>query len=141
MQRAGLSDFLADRATSRVEKWMLTEQRKAYKWSGGLSRSSWWLVARNDDGQLEVLTLDGGDTLPVFSGEDEAELFLCLRETHGWEAHESSAEELVFVLSGPSSQAGLVALDPSVELFDARAGGSPGLSREGFLEWIVSRSL
>ena len=141
MQRAGLSDLLADRATSRMEKRVLTEQRKAYKWSGGLSRSSWWLVARNDDGQLEVLTLDGGDTLPVFSGEGEAELFLCLRETHGWEAHESSAEELVFVLSGPSSQAGLVALDPSVELFDARAGGSPGLSREGFLEWIVSRSL
>jgi hypothetical protein len=141
MQRTGRSDLLADRATSRMEKRVLTEQRKAYKSSGGISRSSWWLVARNDDGQLEVFTLDGGDTLPVFSGEGEAELFLWLRETHGWEAHESSAEELVFVLSGPSSQAGLVALDPSVELFDARAGEAPGLSREGFLEWIVYRSL
>ena len=119
----------------------MTEQRKAYRWSGGLSRSSWWLVARNNDGPLEVFTLDGGGTLPVFSGEGEAELFLWLRETHGWEARESSAEELVFVLSGPSSRAGLVNLDPSTEIFDGQAAESPGLSREDFLEWIVSRSL
>jgi hypothetical protein len=119
----------------------LTEQKKAHRWSDDLSRSSWWLVARNDDGALEVFTLGGGDTLPVFSGEGEAELFLWLREAHGWKAHESSAEELVFVLSGPSSRAGLVALDPSVDIFDGRAAGSLGLSREDFLEWIVYRSL
>jgi len=45
------------------------------------------------------------------------------------------------VLSGPCSRAGLVVLDPSVEIFDARAPGSLGSSREDFLEWIVSRSL
>jgi hypothetical protein len=143
MQRAGRSYLLAGRATSRTEKRVLTEERKAYEWSGGLSRSSWWLVARNDDGPLEVFTLDGGDTLPVFSGEGEAGLFLWLREEceHGWEVHESSADELVFVLSGPCSRAGLVALDPSIEVFDGRAAGSLGLSCEDFLEWIVSRSL
>lgn len=54
---------------------MLTGQREAYRRSSSLSRSFWWLVARNVNGPLEVLTLDGGDTLPVFSGEDEAELF------------------------------------------------------------------
>jgi len=47
----------------------------------------------------------------------------------------------VFVLSGPCSRAGLVVLDPSIEVFDGRAAGSLGLSREDFLEWIVSRSL
>ena len=122
---------------------MLTEQRKAYRRSSGPSRSSWWLVARNDDGPLEVLTLDGGDTLPVFSGEGEAELFLWLREAreYGWEVHESSAEDLASVLSGPRSRVGLVALDPSTEIFDAQVAQSPGLSREDFLEWIVSRSL
>ena len=122
---------------------MLTEGIKAYRRSSALLRSSWWLVARNGDGQLEVLTLDGGDTLPVFSGEGETELFLWLREAreYGWKAHESSAEELVFVLSGPRSHVGLVALDPSTEIFDGQVPQSLGLSREDFLEWIVSRSL
>jgi hypothetical protein len=121
---------------------MLTEEKKAYRRSGGPSRSSWWLVARND-GPLEVLTLDGGATLPVFSGEGEAEMFLWLREARefGWEVHESSAEELALVLSGPRSRVGLVALDPSTEIFDGQVAQSPGLSREDFLEWIVSRSL
>jgi hypothetical protein len=131
------------RATSRTEKRVLTEYRKAYKWSSGLSRSSWWLVARGGDGPLEVFTLDGGDTLPVFSGKGEAGLFLWLREArqHGWEVFETPAEELVAVLCGRYSHADLVALDPSIEIFD---GGDPvllGLSREDFLEWIVSRSL
>jgi hypothetical protein len=143
MQRTGRSDLLAGRATSRTEKRVLTEQRKAYDWSGGLSRSSWWLVARNDDGPLEVFTLDGGDTLPVFSGEGEAELFLWLREEreHGWEVRQSSAEELVFVLSGPCSRVDLVTLDPSAGIFDGQAAGFPGLGREEFLIWIVSRNL
>jgi hypothetical protein len=119
---------------------MLSEKRKAYRRSSGLLRSSWWLVAKND-GRLEVLTLDGGDTLPVFSGEGEAGLFLWLREAreHGWEAHESSAEELAFVLTGPFSHAGLVALDPTIEIFDGDNAGF--LSREDFLEWLVSRGL
>ncbi len=122
---------------------MLTEERKAYRRSGDTLRSSWWLVARNDDGPLEVLTLDGGDTLPVFSGEGEAELFLWLREEreYGWEVHESSAEELAFVLSGPCSRAGFVALDPSIEIFDDQVAQSLVLGREDFVEWIVSRSL
>jgi hypothetical protein len=141
MRHASLSDLLAGRAKRRTEKVVLTEQRKTYRWSGGLSRSSWWLVARNDEGPLEVFTLEGEDTLPVFSGEGEAELFLWLREEHGWEVHQSSAEELVFVLSGPCSHAGLVVLDPSAEMFDGQAAGFSGLGREDFLEWIVSRSL
>jgi hypothetical protein len=129
--------------SSRTEWRMVTEHKKAYKHSSGLSRSSWWLVARNGNGPLEVLTLDSGDTLPVFSGEGEAGLFLWLREARlrGWEVHESSAEELVFVLSGPCSRAGLVILDPSIEIFDGHAVESLGLRREDFLEWIVSRSL
>jgi hypothetical protein len=143
MQRAGRSDLLAGRATSRREKRVLTEQREAYRWSGGLSRVSWWLVARNDEGSLEVLTLDGGDTLPVFSGEGEAELFLWLREEreHGWKVQQSFADELVFVLSGPCSRVGLVALDPSAEIFEGQAAEFSGLGREKFLVWIVSRSL
>ena len=142
MQYASLSDLLGGRATSNTERRASTEQRRAYRWPGGLSRSSWWLVARND-GPLEVFTLDGGETLPVFSGEGEAELFLWLREEreHGWEVRQSSAEELVFALSGPCSHAGFVALDPSAEIFDGQEAGAPGLDREQFLECLVSRGL
>ena len=143
MQRAGRPDLPAGRATSSREKRVVTEQRRAYRWSGGLSRSSWWLVAKNDGGPVGVLTLDEGDTLPVFSGEGEAELFLWLRgeDQRGWGVHQSSAEELVFVLSGPLSHAGLVVLDPSTEIFDGRDAELPGLGREVFLEWIVSKDL
>ncbi len=131
---------LVGRATSRTEKRVLTERRKAYEWSSALSRSPWWLVVRDDDSSFEVLTLDGGDTLPVFSGEGEAGLFLWLRGAleHGWEVHESRAEELVFLLSGPCSRAELVAIDPSVEILDDE---NARLSREDFLEWIVSSGL
>jgi hypothetical protein len=143
MQRASRSDLLTGRTKCSTEKRASAEHRRAFRWSGGFSRSSWWLVARNDEGLLEVLTLNGGNTLPVFSGEGEAGLFLWLREghEHGWEVHESSAEELVFVLSGPCSRTGLVALDPSAEIFDGRAVGFPGQDREEFLEGIVSRGL
>jgi len=99
---------------------VLTEE--VYKSSDRLSRSSWWLVAKNDGGSLEVLTLDGGNTLPVFSGEGETRLFLWLKQAHehGWEVRKSSAGELASVLCGPCSHARLVALDPSMEILDEK---------------------
>ena len=118
---------------------MLTERRKAYKRSNSPMRSSWWLLVRDNDGSFEVLTLDGGDTLPVFS--EEGELFSWLRQARGWEIHEVSAEDLVSVLCGSYSRVSLVALDPSVEIFDGLGAVSLGSSREDFVEWVVSRSL
>ena len=110
---------------------MLTEE--AYKSSSSLSRSSWWLVAKNEGGPLEVLTLDGGDTLPVFSGEEEAELFLWLREAreYGWEVRESSAGELSSLLCGPCSGATFVALDPLYRDARLRSCGALGLGSQG----------
>jgi hypothetical protein len=110
---------------------VLTEE--AYKSSSSLSRSSWWLVAKNEDGPLEVLTLDGGDTLPIFSGEGEAELFLWLREAreYGWEVRESSAGELSSLLCGPCSGATFVALDPLYRDARLRSCGALGLGSQG----------
>ncbi|HEY6582336.1 MAG TPA: hypothetical protein VIZ60_14560 [Rubrobacter sp.] len=121
----------------------MTGQREAYRRSSSLSRSFWWLVARNVNGPLEVLTLDGGDTLPVFSGEDEAELFSWPKGARelGWEVHEASTEELASVLWGLYQGVGLVALDLSIEIFDGDNAELPGLNREDFLEWIIPRSL
>lgn len=119
---------------------MSTEE--AYKRAGIVSRSFWWLVANKDGDSLEVLTLDGGGTLPVFSGEGEAELFSWLKEAreHGWEIRESSPGELVSALCGPCSRVRLVALDPSMEVLGGEAAELLGWSREDFLAWTVSGS-
>lgn len=119
---------------------MLTE--RAYESSGTASRSSWWLVAKNGDGPPEVLTLDDGNTLPVFSGEGEAELFLWLRRAHehGWGVRESSRRELASVICGPCSRAGFVTLDPSLESLDGETAEHSGLSRADFLRWMIDGS-
>lgn len=123
-----------------MERQVLTDE--AYRWSEGLSRSTWWLAAKKHGDWLEVLTLDGGDTLPVFSGEDEAGLFLWLRQAcdRGWEVRKSSADELVSVLCGSCSHARLVVLDPTVEILDGKDTKFSGLSREDFVGWMTSGS-
>ena len=57
---------------------------------------AYWLIARNEHGRIEVLTLDCQQTPPAFSNEDEAEMFL-RREgvTDGWQVSESRGRELV----------------------------------------------
>src|SRR5215211_1918532 len=51
---------------------------------------AYWLIARNGHGRIEVLTLDGKKTLPVFSYEGEAEMFLQLKGVaDGWQVSES----------------------------------------------------
>jgi hypothetical protein len=121
-----------------MEKRVVTHETRERM--GGRSRSSWWLIAKNGGGSLEVLTLEGGEMLPVFSGEGEAELFLWLKQARedGWELHESSAEELASVLCGPCSRARLVALDPSVEMLGVGATELVSLSRSTFLGRVLS---
>lgn len=74
-----------------------------------------WLAARDGSCSVEILTVDcGGDkALPVFSHEEEAELFLDLGGAgDGWRTRESSAGEIVSLLFGPLAAARSVALDP-----------------------------
>lgn len=74
-----------------------------------------WLIARERDVELEVFTVEheGGSILPVFSFEEEAELFLRLGAVgDGWQARETSSGELVSVLCGPCARVEKVALDP-----------------------------
>src|SRR3712207_2279269 len=67
--------------------------------------ASYWLIAEKRDNRIEALTIradDEQETLPVFSSGEEAEIFLRFGGvTGGWRARESSARELVSVLSGP----------------------------------------
>ena len=80
---------------------------------------SYWLIAEKRNNSIDVLTIRTGgeqETLPVFSSEDEAEIILRFGGvTGGWRARESSARELVSVLSGPCAGLKKVALDPSPE--------------------------
>ena len=104
---------------------------------------SYWLIAERQDKRMEALTLhtDGTqETLPVFSSEEEAEIFLRFGGvTGGWRVRESSAEELVSVLYGPCAGVKKVALDPSPEMVNEGTVGLVSLLRESFLGLIMVR--
>jgi len=79
----------------------------------------WWLIVRAKNGRTEVLAVrprHGQWTLPVFSFEEEAELFLQLGGLEDvWLVRESRGGELVSVLYGPCASVERVALDPLPE--------------------------
>jgi hypothetical protein len=99
-----------------------------------------WLIARHENGRLELLTIDAGDekALPVFSFEEEAEAFLSLGapETYWW-IRETTPGELVSMLYGPCAGVGRVALDPLPGLGGEAIVGLVSLSRERFCKNFV----
>ena len=101
-----------------------------------------WLIARHNNAQLELLTIDAGGekALPVFSFEEEAEAFLILGVlgTH-WRIRETTPGELVSVLYGPCAGVGRVALDPLPELGGEAMVGLVSLSRERFCKNLRDR--
>jgi hypothetical protein len=104
---------------------------------------SYWLIAEKRNNRLEVLTTRTGgeqEMLPVFSSEEEAEIFLRFGGvTGGWRARGSSAGELVSVLSGPCAGVKKVALDPSPEMIVEGTVGLVSLLRESFMGQIMAR--
>ena len=105
---------------------------------------SYWLIAEKRNNRLEVLTIstDGEqETLPVFSSEEEAEIFLRFGGvTGGWRARGSGAWELVSVLSGPCAGVKKVALDPSPEMVVEGTVSLVSLLRESFMKLIMART-
>jgi hypothetical protein len=101
---------------------------------------SYWLIAEQRSNRLEVLTIrtdDEQETLPIFSSEEEAEIILRFGGvTGGWRARESSAGELVSVLSGACVGVKKVALDPSPEMIVEGAVGLVSLLRESFMNLL-----
>ena len=104
---------------------------------------SYWLIAQKRNNRLEVLTIrtdDEQETLPVFSSEEEAKIILQFGGvTGGWRARESSAGELVSVLSGPCAGVKKVALDPSPEMVVEGTVRLVSLLRESFIGQIMAR--
>src|SRR5829696_3111893 len=103
--------------------------------------SVYWLICRNENGPLEVLTsgLSGGEeALPVFSHEEEAEMFLWLGGLgDGWQARESAAGELTSILCGLCAGVKKVVLDPLPKMLDEKMVWLVSLERERFLELVL----
>jgi hypothetical protein len=105
-------------------------------------RPRWWLIAKNGSGRVKFLTMDrdGGEILPVFGHEEEAEMFLHLGGygDDGWCARESSTGEIVSVLYGPCSGAEGVALDPLPGMMAGETLALVRLGRKRFSGWLLS---
>ena len=84
--------------------------------SNRAARRSLWLISKRENGPMDVLTLDPGsdrEALPIFSYEEEAEVFLQLGMSEtGWRARRAAAGELVSLLYGPCAGVKKVTLDP-----------------------------
>ena len=105
---------------------------------------TFWLITGHENGGMELLTIDsddGGETLPVFSFEEEAEMFLGFEALgRGWRVRETTGGELISVLYGLCTSVRRVALDP----LPAGVGGEAlvgllSLEREDFARSLASR--
>jgi hypothetical protein len=101
----------------------------------------YWVIARDAKdgfGQPDLLTvdLDGtGETLPVFSFEEEAEMFLWLQTIEdGREVRETTPGQLVSILYGPCADVGRVMLDPLPEIGARVQISLLGMDRNEFVE-------
>ncbi len=109
----------------------------------------YWVIAKDAKdgvGQLELLTvdLDGtGEALPVFSFEEEAEMFLLLQTTEdGHEVRETTPGQLVSILYGPCADVGRVMLDPLPEIGPRMQISLLSMDRNAFVESVMgARSL
>jgi len=109
----------------------------------------YWVIAKDAKdgfGQPDLLTvdLDGtGEALPVFSFEEEAEMFLWLQTTEdGREVRETTPGQLVSILYGPFAHVGRVMLDPLPEIGARMQISLLGLDRNDFVESVMgARSL
>jgi hypothetical protein len=112
----------------------------------------YWVIAKDAKdakdgvGHPDLLTveLDGaGEALPVFSFEEEAEMFLLLQTTEeGREVRETTPGQLVSILYGPCADVGRVMLDPLPEIGARMQISLLGMDRNDFVESVMgARSL
>ena len=101
-----------------------------------------WLIVRERGNMLDPMCVYVGveRVLPVFSFEEEANLFLRLGSYEGhWRARERCAVDLVSVLRGPCADVKSVALDPLPEMLEDGTLALVGVGRERFLKQILVR--
>ncbi len=127
-----------------------TSTRKGTETAGGVPRRAgtqrYWVIAKDGFGQPDLLTVDldgAGEALPIFSFEEEAEMFLWLQTTEdGREVRETTPGQLVSILYGPCAHVGRVMLDPLPEIAARVQISLLGLDRNDFVESVMgARSL
>ena len=101
-------------------------------------RAPHWLIVKNGCDRVEVLTirtLDGRQALPVFSFEEEAEMFLQLRGSRdGWRLRETGTGELLSMLYTILRDIRYVTLDPIPENSGLNGSGLLSISRKAFVK-------
>jgi hypothetical protein len=140
-------------SAARVDR---ASTREGAKTAGGVPRRAgtqrYWVIAKDAKdtkdgfGQPDLLTvdLDGtGEALPVFSFEEEAEMFLWFQTTEdGREVRETTPGQLVSILYGPCAHVGRVMLDPLPEIGARMQISLLGMDRNDFVESVMgARSL
>ena len=127
--------------------------REGAETTGGVSRRAgtqrYWVIAKDAKdgfGKPDLLTVDldgAGEALPIFSFEEEAEMFLWLQTTEdGREVMETTPGQLVSILYGPCADVGRVMLDPLPEIGARVQISLLGLDRNVFVESVMgARSL
>jgi hypothetical protein len=107
------------------------------------ARRSFWLIATRTHGRMEVLTLDaGGKTvLPVFSFQEEGELFLRLEVTEAdWWPRETTTGELVSLLLSLCARVDKVALDPLPGFGAREILGLVSTGRRYFVRYLLGEA-
>lgn len=103
-------------------------------------RTSYWLLVRDERNETEILTTklsDGRQALPVFSFEEEAEMFLCLRGSRdGWRVRKTAVGELLSMLYTVLGGIECVTLDPIPESSCLDATGLLSISRRDFMDRV-----
>ncbi len=85
-------------------------------WLDGHSIFVQYLIVRNDNNRLNLLTLptESGDSLPVFGSEISAHAFLRSSRfrQEGWHVRETTAGELISLLMGHIADVDLITMNP-----------------------------
>jgi hypothetical protein len=104
------------------------------------ARRSFWLIGTRAHGRMEVLTIDAGGemVLPIFSFQEEGELFLRLVATGAnWWPRETTTGELVSLLLGLCARVDKVALDPLPGLWEKEIVGLVSTGRRNFVRHLL----
>jgi hypothetical protein len=110
--------------------------------TAAVRRSPYWLLVKRGRGRLEVLTTslaDGRGVLPVFSFEEEANLYVRLGIRDSWRGRRTEAGELVSLLYCLCNKVELVALDPISEAETEVVDRLVSLERERFVDVLLRR--
>jgi hypothetical protein len=103
-------------------------------------RRPFWLIVKQENDQVGVLNLDPGrEVLPVFSYEEEAEIFLWLGrpKTMDWQARKITTGGLASLLGEPFADVRKVALDPLPTIGGKTIVDLMNLEREDFVRNLI----